>query len=164
MGRPKYQKWEKMHDYHDYVYLRIPIEDWEEWVKEEKEGKDVKVDFKKLKAFRLYYQDKMENKVKSANRASKIKKARANLKIFRVLRDYYSGLFGSDKDITPYRLAKESGVSYPKVKKFWDDYNLDVWIDEFKSNQKNLEKFLYQNFAEDLVILDIKKLDDLDKV
>jgi hypothetical protein len=153
-----------MHDYHDYIYLRIPIEDWEQWIEEEKEEKNVKVDFKQLKAYRLFYQDKMENKAKSANKASLIKKARANLKIFRVLRDYYSGLFGFDKDITPYRLAKESGVSYPKVKKFWDNYNLDVWIDEFKSNQKSLEKFLYQNLAEDLVILDIKKLSDLDRL
>ncbi len=164
MAKSKYKKIEKMFDYNDFVYLRIPKESWEEWLEKEEEGKRVRVDFKKLKSFRVDYKWKMENKKEAANQAAKIKKARANLKIFKALKNYYSGLFKTDNDITVYKLAKESGVSYPKVKQFWEQYNLDVWVDEFKSNQKNLEKFLYSNLAEDLVVLNIKNLEDLDNL
>jgi hypothetical protein len=155
---------EKKFDYNDYVYLRIPKSKWEEWQKRENEGKRVRVDFKSLKSFRIEYKWKNEKKSKSAIRASRTKEARANLKMFNVLNDFYNTLFKNESDLTIYKLAKKAGVSYMTAKRFWQEFNLDTWINEFKSNNNNLNKFLYTNLAEDLVILNIKNEKQLDKL
>jgi len=154
----------KKFDYSDYIYLRIPRSVWEEWEEKENEGKRVRVDFKKLKTYRIEYKWKMENKAKSAVRASRIKQARANLKMFNALDYYYNNLFKNEDDLTIYGLAKLADVSYHTAKKFWNKYNLDTWIDEFKTNKNNLDKFLYGNLAEDLVVLEVKNKEELKKI
>jgi hypothetical protein len=155
---------EKKFDYNDYVYLRIPKSKWEEWQKKEKESKRVRVEFKSLKSFRIEYKWKVENKSKSATRASRIKEARANLKMFNVLSNFYNTLFKNESDLTIYKLAKEAGVSYMTAKRFWQEFNLDIWIDEFKTDSNSLDKFLYSNLAEDLVILNVKNKEQLKKI
>jgi hypothetical protein len=150
----KKQTWERKFDYNDYVYLRVPKEVWSEW--EQKEN--VNISFKKLKAYRVNYQWKMENKQKSANEAAKIKKARADMKIYKTLETLYSSLLKTDNDITIYKLAKESGVSYPKVRKFWQEHNLDNWMDKFKKKgNEALKEFLYKELNESLIYAEGKQ-------
>ena len=144
----KKQKWEKKYDYQDYVYLRVPKSEWNEW--EQKEN--VNVSFKKLKAYRVNYEWKMESKQKGAREATRIKKARADMKIYQTLERFFGTLLNTDNNITIYKLAKESGVSYPKAKKFWNEYHLDKWIPEFeKRGNEALKEFLYKELSESLI-------------
>lgn len=151
MTKRKLHPWEKESDYKDFVYLRIPKSNWEEWEKKEKQGKAPSTSFGKLKAYRIDYEWKIEKKKRSAKEATRIKKARTDMKIYKTLERLYSSLLKTNDEITPYKLAKEAGVSYPKAKKFWEENCLDIWIKDFKKDSGALKKFLTCELAESLV-------------
>jgi len=143
----------KKFDYHDYEYIRIPKELWKKWEEELKKEENFKVDFKTLKAGKISYNLKIEKKQKAANEASKIRKARSDMKIYSTFERIYNSLL---KDTTaqiknPNQLAKEAKVGYPKAKKFWDEYNLDYWLPKFEKNPKRLKDFLYKELSESLI-------------
>jgi len=152
MGKRKLNNWEKESDYKDFIYLRIPKEKWQEWKEKELKGKTSSISFGKLKAYRIDYEWKMKKKKQSANEATRIKKARADMKIYKALERLYSSLLKTDNEITPYKLAKEAGVSYPKAKKFWNEHNLDIWIKSFEEDSiEALKKFKFYELAESIV-------------
>ena len=67
--------------------------------------------------------------------------------------DIPNSLFGKNESsrLTIYRLSKESNLPYPTAKRFWNEYNLDEWIEKFEENPNNLKIFLHQELAESLV-------------
>jgi hypothetical protein len=74
------------------------------------------------------------------------------MKIYQTLERFFGTLLNTDNNITIYKLAKESGVSYPKAKKFWQEHNLDKWISKFRDKGGDaLKEFLYKELSESLI-------------
>ncbi len=136
-------------DHKDYIYIRIPKEEYEKIMQNNK-----RVTKKDLEAWRYDYELKQSTKIKGAKKASRIKKYRAVSKMYKALEDYYNSLLYDEKHITPYKLAKLAKVSYPTAKKFWEQYNLDRWKENFKyKKQEALNDFKLIELVEILIVL-----------
>ncbi len=134
-------------DYKDYIYIRIPKNEYEAIIQGRK-----KVTKKDIEDWRFDYELKQSTKTKGAKRAAKTKEYRAVRKMFKALESYYNSLLFEGEHITPYKLAKLAGVSYPTAKKFWNKYNLDTWKENFKyKKQEALNDFKLIELAEILI-------------
>ena len=136
-------------DYKDYIYIRIPKNEYEAIMKGKK-----RVSVDDIEEWRFNYELKQSTKIKGAKRAAKTKEYRAISKMFKALENYYNSLLFDGEHITPYKLAKLSRVSYPTAKKFWNKYNLDTWKENFKyKKQEALNDFKLIELAEILIAL-----------
>ena len=127
----------KKEDYKKYVYVRIPIEEYEEIIQGKK-----KITKGDLEAWRFSYDLKQSEKQAYARRAARIKQKKTILKILRILENYYLGLFKEEKKLNPSRLAKLAKVNYKTASKFWKEHNLQEWISKFEENpQEALKEF-----------------------
>ena len=122
-------------DYKKYVYVRIPIEEYQEII----EGKK-RVTKSDLEAWRFHYEIKQSEKKAYAKRASKIKQKKTILKLLKALENYYTGLFKEEKKLNPSKLAKLANVNYKTANKFWKEYNLQEWISKFENNPNDTLK------------------------
>lgn len=141
--------------YKDFVYFKMPKSVFEELIKKaEEEGKDkALLNFYQLSAYKHLYEEDIQSKQKSAKEAHRRKKAILDMKIYKALENYYTGLFRGDlKHINYSSLAKIANVNYRTAKRFFEEYNLSYWLKEFeKKGSKALREFLYQQLAESLV-------------
>jgi len=139
------QNWNKKEDYKDYVYLRIPKDEYKKIIDGQK-----KITSQKLKEWRYDYELKQSSKTQSAKKAHKIKKARTIQKIYKALENYYLGLFQDEKkELTPYKLSKLAKVNFRTAKKFWEEHKLSEWVEKFKLNpQQYLKEFKIQEIGE----------------
>jgi len=127
----------KKEDYKKYVYVRIPIEEYEEIIQGKK-----KITKGDLEAWRFSYDLKQSEKQAYARRASKIKQKKTILKLLKALENYYTGLFKEEKELNPNQLAKLANVNYKTANKFWKEHNLQEWIPKFEENpQEALKEF-----------------------
>jgi len=125
----------KKEDYKKYVYVRIPIEEYEEIIQGKK-----KITKGDLEAWRFSYDLKQNEKKAYAKRASKIKQRKTILKLLKSLESYYTGLFKEEKELNPNKLAKLASVNYKTASKFWKEYNLQEWISKFENDPANALK------------------------
>jgi len=127
----------KKEDYKKYVYVRIPVEEYQEIIQGKK-----KITKGDLEAWRFSYDLKQSEKQAYARRAARIKQKKTILKILRTLENYYLGLFKEEKKLNPSRLAKLTKVNYKTANKFWKEHNLKEWISKFEENpQEALKEF-----------------------
>jgi len=125
----------KKEDYKKYVYVRIPIEEYEEIMQGKK-----KITKSDLEAWRFSYDLKQSEKQAYARRASKIKQKKTILKLLKALENYYTGLFKEEKALNPNQLAKLANVNYKTANKFWKEHHLQEWISKFEKNPANALK------------------------
>jgi hypothetical protein len=141
--------------YKDFVYFKMPIEKFEELLKIARDkGKHAKVlSVDDLLDFKYLYERDIESKQKSASNANRIKKAKKDIKIFQAIEDYYLGLFNDgQKKLTAYKLSKLAKINYRTAKRFWEEYNLDKWLNEFeRRGAEALKEFKIQELAESFV-------------
>ena len=135
----------KKEDYKDYVYVRIPISEYNEIIEGKRE-----ITKNDLDIWRFNYEIKQIDKVAYAKRANRIKVAKTIQKIYKALENYYLSLFKEDnKKLTPYQLAKLAKVNYRTAKKFFEKHKLDEWIDKFEANPvEELKNFKTEELAE----------------
>ena len=137
-------------EYKKYVYFKIPKEEWEQIEKSQKD-----ISYKDLIRYKTLYKISKEPKQEGAKEAAKYRKARNDMKFFKTLERIYNSLFKneikSNKKLTIYKLAKETGLPYPTAKRFWNEYNLNNWIEKFEKDPSSLKTFLHQELAESLV-------------
>jgi len=142
-------------DYKNYIYFKIPKEEFERLKKEALENEKGRykklISFDELMDYYYLYKGKIEGKEKGAKLAHRIKKAKTNMNIYKALENYYTGLFRENTRLTPYRLSKLSKTHYQTAKRFWNEYNLDYWIKEFEKDNSSLSKFKFQELSESLV-------------
>ena len=138
----------KKQDYKDYIYLRIPKEEYKRIIEEKR-----KITTKEIEEWRFNYELKQSKK--NTKRANEIKKYRTAKKIYEALENYYLNLFTSEEEnLTIYKLAKLAGVSYPTAKKFWQTHNLSSWIQNFKyKKQEALNDFKIIELTKELIAL-----------
>ena len=140
---------EKKEDYKDYVYLRIPITEYNEIMQGKKRLRK-----SYLESWRKDYEYKQVEKRAYARIANEKKIAKTIKKIYKALEDYYTGLFKEDvKRLNPNKLARLSGVNYRTASKFWKRHKLDDWLEKFEKNPVGeLENFklkeLISNYRE----------------
>jgi len=125
----------KKEDYKKYVYVRIPIEEYEEIMQGKK-----KITKGDLEAWRFSYDLKQNEKKAYARRASKIKQKKTILKLLKALENYYTGLFKEEKELNSSRLAKLAKVNYKTANKFWKEHHLQEWISKFENNPNDALK------------------------
>ena len=126
------------YDYKDYVYLRIPITEYNEIM----EGK-INFDKTDLKRWIEDYYYKQTEKRVYAKIANHKKTAKTIKRLYKALEDYYTGLFKEDeKELSINKLAKLAGVNYRTASKFWKENNLQEWLPKFK-NIDELKSFYY---------------------
>ena len=135
----------KKEDYKDYVYVRIPISEYNDIMQDKK-----KVTKDDLEEWRFNYEIKQMDKVAYAKRANKIKVAKTIQKLYKALENHYLGLFKEDnKKLTPYKLSKLAKVNYRTAKKFWENHKLDEWIKKFDKNSiEELKSFKVEELSE----------------
>jgi len=134
-------------DYKKYVYVRIPIEDYEKIIKGE-----IKPNKSNLEAWRFNYEIKQSDKAVYAKRASKIKHRKTIQKLYKALEQYYAGLFKEEKELNPNKLSKLAKVNYKTASKFWKEHNLNSWIKKFKSNPvEELKNFKILELSDTLI-------------
>ena len=138
----------KKQDYKDYIYLRIPKEEYKKIIEKKR-----KITTKEIEEWRFNYELKQSKK--NTKRANEIKKYRTAKKIYEALENYYLNLFTSEKEnLTIYKLAKLAKVSYPTAKKFWQTHNLSYWIQNFKyKKQEALNNFKIIELTKELIAL-----------
>jgi hypothetical protein len=142
-------------NYKDFVYFKIPVDEFEELLRTAKEkGKKTKaISVDDLLRYKYLYERDIESKQISALNANRIKKAKKDIQIYQALEKHYTGLFrGEFEHINPYKLSKIAKINYRTAKRFWEEYNLDKWIIEFeKSPNEALKRFKIQELAESFV-------------
>jgi len=145
----------KKESYKDFVYLKIPKDEWEKIEKFALEkGKHAKqLSYDDLIRYKFAYELGIESKQISASEATRRKKAKKDIQIYQALENYFTGLFRSEFErINPYKLSKIAKINYRTAKRFWEEYNLDKWIIEFeKSPNEALKRFKVEELAESLV-------------
>jgi hypothetical protein len=146
----------KKETYKDYVYFKMPKEKFKEYIQKAKKvgSKNIPIlSLDDLLIYKAYYENDIQTKQKGAIEAHKRKKAKTDLKILKALEDYYTGLFKNDYEkLTPAKLSKLAKVNYRTAKRFFEEYNLPYWIEEFGKRGSNaLREFKYQELAESLV-------------
>jgi len=145
----------KKETYKDFVYLKIPKDEYEKLlaIGAEKGTKKKVISIDDLTRWKIIYRLGIENKENSALEARRRKKAKKDIQIYQVLENYFTGLFKSELEhINAYKLSKLAKVNYRTVKRFWEDYNLDYWLKEFeKRGNEALKEFKIQELAESLV-------------
>jgi len=140
----EYNKGVKMkEDYKDYVYLRIPKSEYNKIINGE-----MKVTKNDIENWRFDYELKQSNKTAYAKRANKIKTARIVQKIYKVLENYYTGLFKQEKELTAYKLSKLAKINYRTAQKFFKEHNLDDWIKRFEKDPQALKEFKVKELSE----------------
>ena len=132
-------------DYKDYVYLRIPKSEYNKIV-----SGDKRVTKEDIKAWRFDYELKQSNKSAYAKRANQIRTARIIQKIYKILENYYLGLFrNEEKELTAYRLSKLAKINYRTAKRFFEEHNLKEWLQKFeKDPQNSLKEFKVKELSE----------------
>ena len=130
-------------DYKEYVYLRIPKAEYNKIV-----SGDKRVTKEDIEAWRFNYELKQSNKTAYAKRANKIKTARIVQKIYKVLENYYTGLFKQEKELTAYRLSKLAKINYRTAKRFFEEHNLKEWLPRFETNPQELKKFKVEELGD----------------
>ena len=125
----------KKYDYKNYVYLRIPKEEYEDIIKNQKQ-----VSYIDLEYWHKTYKLKNIHKTIKAEWANIQKKKKVLEKIYTALEMWYNGLFKDDtKDLTSYQLAKLAGVNYLTARKYWEE---EKWKEKFKQNASKALKDL----------------------
>ncbi len=128
------------YDYKDYVYLRIPITEYNEIMEGKKRLR--KADFKRWIDDYYYRQTEKRAYAKIANDKKTAKTIR---KLYKALENYYTGLFREEgKELSINKLAKLAGVNYRTANKFWKENNLPDWLSKFKENSDELKNFYYR--------------------
>jgi len=125
----------KKEDYKKYVYVRIPVEEYQEILVGKK-----RVTKSDLEAWRFSYEIKQSDKIAYARRAARIKQKKTILKLLKALENYYLGLFKEEKKLNPSKLAKLAKVNYKTANKFWKEYHLQEWINKFEKHPQNALK------------------------
>jgi len=126
-------------DYKDYIYIRIPKEDYEYIIKNKKQ-----VSYVDLEDWHKNYKFKNIRKKISAEWANIQKKKKVLEKIYNALDIYYNGLFKEDtKALTSYRLAKLAGVNYLTARKYWEE---EGWKENFKKDYRKALTELKKEF------------------
>ena len=145
----------KKETYKDFVYLKIPKDEYEKLlaIGSEKGTKKKVISIDDLTRWEIIYRLGIENKEISALEARRRKKAKKDIQIYQTLEKFLTGLFKSELEhINIYKLSKLAKVNYRTAKRFWEDYNLDYWIKEFeKRGSEALKEFKIQELAESLV-------------
>jgi len=145
----------KKESYKDFVYFKMPKEKFEEFLKIARDkGKKTKVlSVDDLLEFKYLYERDIEHKQISASEAHRRKKAKKDIQIYQALENYFTGLFKSEFErINPYRLSKLAKINYRTAKRFWEEYNLDKWLNEFeRRGAEALKEFKIQELAESFV-------------
>ncbi|MEO1923352.1 MAG: hypothetical protein ABGX25_02390 [Nautiliaceae bacterium] len=144
----------KKESYKDFVYLKIPKDEWEQIEKTAlKKGKHIKqLSYDDLIRYKFAYELGIESKQISASEAHRRKKAKKDMQIYKTLENYFTGLFKSELEhINPYKLSKLAKVNYRTAKRFWEEYNLDYWIPKFEKNSETLKEFLYKELSESII-------------
>jgi len=137
---------QKKEDYKKYVYVRIPVEEYQEIIQSKK-----KITKGDLEAWRFSYDLKQNEKKAYARHAARIKQKKTILKLLRALENYYTGLFKEEKKLNPSKLAKLAKVNYKTANKFWKEHNLQEWISKFENNPANaLKEFKIIEISEKL--------------
>jgi len=138
----------KKQDYKDYIYLRIPKEEYEAIFQGKK-----KVTKNNIEEWRFNYELKQSKK--NTKRANEIKKYKTAKKIYEALENYYLNLFTSEEEnLTIYKLAKLARVSYQTAKKFWQTHNLSSWEQNFKyKKQEALHDFKIIELTKELIAI-----------
>ena len=135
----------KKEDYKDYVYVRIPKEEYEAIMQDKR-----KITKNDLDVWRFNYEIKQIDKRVYAKRANRIKVAKTIQKLYKTLENYYLSLFKEEnKKLTAYQLSKLAKVNYRTAKKFFEKHKLDEWIDKFEANPvEELKNFKTEELAE----------------
>jgi len=134
----------KKEDYKKYVYVRIPVEEYQEIIQGKK-----KITKGDLEAWRFSYEIKQSDKIAYARRAARIKQKKTILKLLKALEDYYTGLFKEEKELNPSQLAKLANVNYKTASKFFKEHNLQEWIPKFeKEPTEALKEFKILELSE----------------
>ena len=145
----------KKETYKDFVYLKIPKDEYEKLLAlgAEKGTKKKVISIDDLTRWEIIYRLGIENKEISALEARRRKKAKKDIQIYQTLEKFLTGLFKSELEhINAYKLSKLAKVNYRTAKRFWEDYNLDYWLKEFeKRGSEALKEFKIQELAESLV-------------
>ena len=145
----------KKESYKDFVYLKIPKDEYEKLlaIGAEKGTKKKLISIDDLTRWEIIYRLGIENKEISASEARRRKKAKKDIQIYQTLEKFLTGLFKSELEhINAYKLSKLAKVNYRTAKRFWEDYNLDYWLKEFeKRGSEALKEFKIQELAESLV-------------
>ena len=106
------------YDYQNYVYIRIPIDEYRRY-----EKSDDCIPFYEIKEWKFDYEIKQKPKKEGIKVAQISKKEKAEKKILNFLENYYGGLLKKDNVISISKLANKSGVHYNTAKKFVKKYN-----------------------------------------
>ena len=145
----------KKETYKDFVYLKISKDEYEKLLSlGAKKGTKTKlITIDDLTRWEISYRLDIENKQNSAIEAHRRKKAKKDMQIYKILENYYTGLFKRELEhINAYKLSKLAKVNFRTAKRFWEEYNLDYWVKEFeKRGSDALREFKIQELAESIV-------------
>ena len=145
----------KKESYKDFVYLKIPKNEYEKLLSlgAEKGTKTKVLSIDDLTRYELAYRMDIENKQNSAIEAHRRKKAKKDMQIYQTLENFFTGLFKSELErLNAYKLSKLAKVNFRTAKRFWEDYNLDYWVKEFeRRGNEALKEFKIQELAESFV-------------
>jgi len=144
----------KKESYKDFIYLKIPKDEWEKIEKTALEkGKHIKqLSYENLLEYKFAYELWIENKQISASEASRRKKSKKDIQIYQTLESFFTGLFKSELEhINPYKLSKLAKVNYKTAKRFWNEYNLNYWIPKIEKDSKLLKEFLYKELSKSII-------------
>jgi hypothetical protein len=144
----------KKESYKDFIYLKIPKDEWEKIEKTALEkGKHIKqLSYENLLEYKFTYELGIENKQISALEASRRKKAKKDIQIYQTLESFFTELFKSELEhINPYKLSKLAKVNYKTAKRFWNEYNLNYWIPKIEKDSKLLKEFLYKELSKSII-------------
>jgi hypothetical protein len=121
----------------NFVYIAIRKENWENLIS--KKDDDI-LEYKDLKEFlnraRLAYQNRNINKTNSNYYANEAKKWIAYNKAIKSIEK----MLYSKKDITAYKLSKESKINYRTAKKFIEEYKSYLNLEDYKLARKEIEE------------------------
>jgi len=148
--------------YKDFIYLKLPKEEFEKHLKEYKKDKSYKIPFYDVLKGRVEYENEMLDKKDRALEAARIKSAIANIKIYKTLERLVNSLFKRDINIS--LLAKEAKVHYNTAKNFWREKDLDKWLEKIEKKEATLRDFLIEELLEDALLYNSSKAGERNKI
>ena len=121
----------KSYDYKKFVYLKVPVERYEEIINNKE-----RIDYEEIIDWRRNYEGVIYDKRAGASKANAEKQKRTLNKLIKALKDLNSNIFLKEEDkknLTSYRLAKIAKVNYLTARKYFNEEIQTLW----KKNPKD---------------------------
>ena len=114
----------KSYDYRNYIYLRIPKDEYKKFEEE-------------LKPYRIDYKYANSSKAISARGVAKNRKRKNIEKIYKTIKNYYFNNLFTQETLTKADIAKITGLSYKTIYNLGKQLNLDSFLKRLQKGDKD---------------------------